>query len=107
MYKKTYREQLNVAKENNLSVLDISIGAACDTMFDFHYTEEEFEHLCCVVSEVLLTTAYISEYDIAGTISELVDYGYSIDEICELKTWELLDYVVDGIPVCEDEIEGD
>ena len=107
MYNKTYREQLNVVQENNLSITDIIIGAACDALFDFRYTEEEFEHLCCVASKAYLATADISEDDIAATISELVDCGYSIDEICELSKWDLLDYVIDGIPEYEDEVEGD
>lgn len=107
MYNKTYREQLNIVKENNLSITDIIIGAACDALFDFNYTEEEFERLCYVASEVYLAAADVSEDDIAATIGELVDYGYSIDEICELNKWDLLDYVIDGIPEYEDEVEGD
>ena len=95
---KSFREQLNILRDNNCSVIDICVAGTCEAIFDFHYTDEDFERLCGVALNAYLASDSVSEDDIAYAINALVCYGKSIDEVCELSKWDLLDYAVNGVP---------
>ena len=52
----TFKEQLKIANDNDLSILDLEIANECDCVFDFDYTDDDFEALCGVIR-----TAYLKE----------------------------------------------
>lgn len=95
---KGFREQLEEVRAQGLFVSDIVVANSCDCYFNFKYTNEEFERLCAVVQEVWMASGEVSEDDIAYAINELVLGGRTIDEICGLSKWDLLDYAVNGVP---------
>ena len=87
----TFKEQLKVANDNNLSILDLEIANECDCVFNFEYTDEEFEALCSCVRR-----AYLKSDDMTiDSIVKLVDWlivenGWSIQEIYDMPVYNLL-----------------
>ena len=50
----TFKEQLKIASDNNLSILDLDVANECDCIFNFNYTNNEFEALCACVKRAYL-----------------------------------------------------
>lgn len=101
---KTFREQLNFIQENDCHISDICIAGAADACFDFNYTAEEFEVLCAAMQHAWLASGEISEDDIAYAINDYIRCGGTVDEICEMSKWDLLNAAVNGWP---EEVVGD
>lgn len=95
---KSFKEQLKIIQENGCSVIDICIAGTCEAVFDFHYTDEDFERLCGVALNAYLASDSVSEDDIAYAINGLVCNGKNIDQVCEMSKWDLLNYAVNGVP---------
>lgn len=87
----TFKEQLKVANDNNLSILDLEIANECDCVFSFEHTDKEFETLCNCVRR-----AYLKSDDMTiDSIVKLVDWlivenGWSIQEIYDMPVYDLL-----------------
>jgi hypothetical protein len=91
---KGYKEQLDFIKQNDLSVFDIIVANSCYYCFNFEYSDEEFEKLCATVAHAFLKVDGDNDCDrVACAINKLVDDGYSINEICEMSAWDILDNV--------------
>lgn len=95
---KNFREQLNFIKENGCTISDICIAGAADACFNFRYTDEEFESLCAAMQHAWMATGETSEDDIAYAINDYIYFGGTIEEICEMSKWDLLDAAVNGWP---------
>ena len=50
----TYREKLNKLEELGITPTSIEVGNSCDCIFDFDYSDEEFEKLCNFAEEMYL-----------------------------------------------------
>jgi hypothetical protein len=87
----TFREQLNKVNELGIMICDLEIANECDSIFDFEYTEEEFEQLCGITQECYLQSEYIEARYIAYIINELINNGHTINEVLEIDVYELLD----------------
>lgn len=87
-----FREQLNKAKELGFSISELKIANECDCIFEFEYTEKEFEWLCEQAHYCYLNAEQMTEFAIAMAINELiVKENYTIDEVLDLCKWDLID----------------
>lgn len=68
----TFREQLNKVNELGFNICDLAIANECDSVFNFKYTDKQFEKLCSLARQVYLKSEYISEYAIAHAINDLI-----------------------------------
>lgn len=50
----TYREQLNKLEKLGISVTSIEVANSCDSLFEFDYTDKEFEQLCSFAERMYL-----------------------------------------------------
>lgn len=99
---KSFREQLTIFKKSEINLCDIMVASACDYEFAFDYSEDEFERLCAVVKEAYLSAETVDECEIAQGVNLLIKYmEKTVDEVCKMSKWELLDIAVWG--VCEEE----
>ena len=103
---KSFKEQLNILRDNNCSVIDICIAGACEALFDFQYTDEEFERLCGIALNAYLASDDIGEDDIANAINSWMTVYKDIDALEEKSKWDILNAAVDGwdfddVPLCE------
>lgn len=84
--RKTYREQLNFAEENNLSVFDLTCAQEVkDALLEANAPEldEEFENLCWQTSEAYLKIEDAKIYDTAIAIVRLRKDGYTYRQISD------------------------
>ena len=95
---KSFKKQLEIMKENGCSICDIIIAGSAEACYNFAYTDEEFEKLCGVALEAYLSSEDVSEDDINYAIDTLIAHGFSVNDVCEMSKWDLLEYAVDGIP---------
>lgn len=87
----TFREQLDKAREMGLSICDLAIANECECIFNFEYTEEEFEQLCSLARTIYLKSEYLTENAIAYAINDLIiEEEKTISEVLETKTYTLL-----------------
>ena len=85
----TYREQLKKVQELNISICDLEIANECDCVFDFEYTEEQFEQLCEFAKTVYLKAEEMTANAVAQMINELIVYsGYSIEQVLSMDIWQ-------------------
>jgi hypothetical protein len=88
----TYRETLKKAIRLGISVSDLVIANECDCVFDFEYTNEEFEQLCKKAHECYLKAEDITEYSLALAINDLIkEKDFSVQEVLDMDKWELID----------------
>ena len=99
---KTFREQLNWLNDNNIYVCDILIANACDSIFDFDYTDEEFETLCSIAVSLYLGFENVTEDEIAFALNKLRRAGVSIEDIAGMSKWEIHTVIQSGNYVYED-----
>ena len=82
-----YIEIMNILSKNNLSVISIDVASACVDIFDFDYTDEEYEALCAKVEEVFMGQ-FDMECDIDAVAHAINDFiaekGMSIPEVLKL-----------------------
>ena len=78
-----FREQLNAAKKQGFSLIDLRIAEECKLAFQFEYTDEEFERLCEFAKNICFKTN-ASERATAKAINRSIYYGNkTIEEICK------------------------
>ena len=92
-----FREQLNLVKDRGCSVCQIDVANSCDCLFDFKYTYQEFEALCERVMEAYLDSENYSTDELAYAVNDFISKGYTIKEVCDMSSWELLDAVLWGV----------
>ena len=87
----TYREQLNKLEELGITPTSIEIGNSCDCIFDFNYSDEEFEKLCNFAEEMYLKADVMTTDAVAKCINDLVNEdGKTVEEILEMNKWDFI-----------------
>lgn len=90
--KMSFKEQLDKATENGLNICDLTIANECECVFDFDYTEEEFEQLCARAREIYLKGDNLTENSVAKAINELIkDEEKTIKQVLAIDKWKLID----------------
>ena len=88
----TYREQLNKLEELGITPTSIEVGNSCDCIFDFNYSDEEFEKLCNFAEEMYLKADVMTTDAVAKCINDLVNEdGKTVEEILEMDKWDFID----------------
>ena len=87
----TYREQLNKLEELNITPCSIEVANSCDCLFEFDYSDEEFEQLCSFAEEMYLKAESITTDAIAKCINDLVEEGKTVEEITSMDKWDFID----------------
>ena len=87
----TYREQLNKLEELGITPTSIEIGNSCDCIFDFDYSDEEFEKLCRFAERMYLEANVMTTVAVAKCINQLVEDGKTVEEILEMDKWDFID----------------
>lgn len=103
---KSFKEQLKIVRENGCHICDICVAASCEAIFDFLYTDEDFERLCKIALNAYLHADDIIEDEIAHAINDWMKFYNNIDLLEEKSCWEILDAVCNGWdfgiePLCE------
>lgn len=84
----TYREQLNKLEKLGISVTSIEVANSCDSLFEFDYTDKEFEQLCSFAERMYLKADVITTDAIAMCINDLIgEDNKSVDEILRMDKW--------------------
>lgn len=90
----TFREQLNKVNELGISICDLEVANECDCIFNFEYTEQEFDQLCDFVRHCYLKdqSGNITPNHIAQAINELItEDEKTIQEVLDTNRWDMLD----------------
>lgn len=89
-----YTEIMNILSKNNLSIISIDVASACTDIFDFDYTNEEYEALCTKVEEVFMGQ-FDMECDIDAVAHAINDFvveeGMSIPEVLKLDKYAIIE----------------
>lgn len=96
----TYREQLNKLKELGITPTTIEVGNSCDCIFDFNYSDEEFEKLCNFAEEMYLKADVMTTDAVAKCINDMVKTQRTlsfrttnqiVEEILKMDKWDFID----------------
>lgn len=87
----TYREQLNKLEELGITPTSVEIANSCDCIFDFNYSDEEFEKLCRFAERMYLEANVMTTVAVAKCINQLVEDGKTVEEILEMNKWDFID----------------
>ena len=92
---KTYKETLEFARKNDISVTDLLVADEVESKF-YDVDEKEFEKICEVVENAYLKSDSIEVWAIACALKELADdYEEENDgkklDFNEVDKWTLLD----------------
>ena len=86
-----FKEQLKIAENNNLSILDLEIADECDAVFDFEYTDTEYEKLCARIRCAYLKAEEMTVAALAHCVNVLInEEDKSIDQICEMDVYDFI-----------------
>ena len=87
----TFKEQLKIAENNNLSILDLEIADECDCVFEFEYTDDEFEKLCTRIRTAYLKAEEMTVAALAYCVNDLITKeDKSIDQICGMDVYDFI-----------------
>ena len=88
----TFKEQLKIANDNDLSILDLEIAHECDCVFDFEYTDDDFEALCGVIRTAYLKAEEMTIIALVQCVSDLItDENYTVQQVLDVTTWDLIE----------------
>lgn len=88
----TYREQLNKLEELGITPTNIEIANSCDCIFDFDYSDEEFEKLCNFAERMYLEAYVMTTDAVAKCINDLANEdGKTVEEILEMDKFDFID----------------
>ena len=88
----TFKEQLKIANDNDLSILDLEIANECDCVFDFDYTDDDFEALCGVIRTAYLKAEEMTIIALVQCVSDLItDENYTVQQVLDITTWVLIE----------------
>lgn len=77
-----YKEQLELAKENNINVIDLSIADEVKCIFNKKLSDDDFETACVLIKNAYLKSEYISINQLTKTLNTVIDLGiYKLDAI--------------------------
>ena len=89
-----YAEIMETIRANNISIVSIDVASACIDIFDFDFTDEEYEALCAKVEETFMSQFDMS-YDIDSVAHAINDFvaeeGMSIPEVLKLDKHAILE----------------
>lgn len=87
----TYREQLNKLEELGITPTSVEIANSCDCIFEFNYSDEEFEKLCNFAERMYLKADVMTTDAVAKCINDLVNEdGKTVEEILEMDKWDFI-----------------
>ena len=87
----TYREKLNKFEELGITLTSIEVANSCDCIFDFNYSDEEFEKLCNFAEEMYLKADVMTTDAVAKYINDLVNEdGKTVEEILKMDKWDFI-----------------
>lgn len=87
----TFKEQLKIANDNNLSILDLEIADECDCVFEFEYTDEEFEKLCTRIRYAYLKAEEMTVTALVHCVIDLInEEDLTIEQICEMDVYDFI-----------------
>ena len=82
-----YTDIINILNKNNISIVNVDVASACADIFDFDYTDEEYEALCAKVEKVFMSQSDM-DYDIDAVAHAINDFiaekEVSISEVLKL-----------------------
>ena len=82
-----YTDIINILNKNNISIVNVDVASACADIFDFDYTDEEYEALCAEVEKVFMSQSDM-DYDIDAVAHAINDFiaekEMSISEVLKL-----------------------
>ena len=88
----TFKEQLKIANDHDLSILDLEIANECDCVFDFDYTDNDFEALCGVIRTAYLKAEEMTIIALVQCVSDLItDENYTVQQVLDVTTWDLIE----------------
>jgi len=90
----TFRDQLNEVNDLGISICELEVANECDCIFNFEYTDEEFEELCSFALYCYLKdcSGQIAPMHIARAIQELiVEDKKTVDEVISMNKWDMLE----------------
>ena len=88
----TFKEQLKIANDHDLSILDLRIANECDCVFDFDYTDDDFEALCGVIRTAYLKAEEMTIIALVQCVSDLItDENYTVQQVLDVTTWDLIE----------------
>ena len=88
----TFKEQLKIANDHDLSILDLEIANECDCVFDFEYTDDDFEALCGVIRTAYLKAEEMTIIALVQCVSDLItDENYTVQQVLDVTTWDLIE----------------
>ena len=87
----TYRESLNKLEELGITPTSVEIANSCDCIFEFNYSDEEFEKLCNFAEWMYLKADVMTTDAVAKCIDNLVNEdGKTVEEILEMDKWDFI-----------------
>ena len=86
----TYREQLNKLEELGITPTSVEIANSCNGLFEFNYSDEEFEKLCRFAERMYLEANVMTTVAVAKCINQLVEDGKTVEEILEMDKWDFI-----------------
>ena len=87
----TYREKLNKFEELGITLTSIEVANSCDCIFDFNYSDEEFEKLCNFAEEMYLKADVMTTDAVAKCINDMANEdGKTVEEILEMDKWDFI-----------------
>ena len=101
----TYREQLNKLEELGITPTSVEIANSCDCIFEFNYSDEEFEKLCRFAERMYLEADVdvMTTVAVAKCINDMVKRQRAlsfrttnqiVEEILEMDKWDFIDKAI-------------
>lgn len=88
-----YKKALELAKKNNISILDLEIADAVSSTLK-NENDNNFEMICSYIEKAYLESENIRLYQLVNHFKKLnVEEEYSIEEILNLPYYKFLDGV--------------
>lgn len=95
----TYREQLNKLEELGIMLTSIEIANSCNCIFEFNYSDEEFEKLCRFAETMYLKADVMTTDAVAKCINDIVGTKRAnsfqsteqiVEGILEMDKWDFI-----------------
>lgn len=96
----TYREKLNKLEELGITPCSIKVANSCDCIFEFNYSDEEFEKLCSFAEEIYLKAEVMTTDAVAKCINDIVRMKRAnnfqsteqiVEGILKMDKWDFID----------------
>lgn len=91
----TYIETLKKAKEHNIDNLTLAIATECECLFDFNYTDNEFNSICEFIRSCYLKAERVEIWQLAKAVADEIENGTTIEPVLDLSYWDIIEKAVD------------